>query len=254
MKVMLRQSVFSLLAMCAICFALATSLNAQVETQTSTSVGQATHEIKVESGEVVLVEGNDLIVKMDDGTIRHFANVPETTKITVNGQQMGIHDLKPGMKLQRTITTTTTPKTITTTQSVTGKIWKVNPPSSVILTMDDNKNQMFAIPKGQMFNVNGQMVDAFHLKKGMEITATKVVEVPEMVVTQKRKIAGTMPPPTPPPPDMPILVVFMSRPAPSAAPDAAPAALPKTGSMLPLVGVLGLLSCGLAMGIRKLRA
>ena len=78
------------------------------------------------------VTGNDLVVKMSDGEIRHFPNVPESTRVTVDGQQLGIHDLKPGMTLQRTITTTTTPKVITTTQSVTGKVWYVQPPSSVI--------------------------------------------------------------------------------------------------------------------------
>jgi len=249
----IRKSAYTWLATGAICLALAVSMNAQVETQTSTSTGQPTHEVKVQRGTVVLVDGNDLIVKGEDGTIHHFANVPETTKVSVNGQQMGIHDLKPGMVLERTITTTTTPKTITTVQSVTGKVWSVNPPSSVILTMDDGKNQMFTIPKGQSFNVNGQTLDAFGLKKGMQISATKVVEMPEMVVTQQRKITGEMPPPPPPPPDQPILVVLVTRPIPAAAPEAAPTALPKTASKMPLVGLLGLLSCGLAMGIRKLR-
>jgi hypothetical protein len=38
----------------------------------------------------------------------------------VDGKQLGIHDLKPGMKLQRNITTASTPQTITTVQTVTG--------------------------------------------------------------------------------------------------------------------------------------
>jgi hypothetical protein len=65
------------------------------------------------------------------------------------------------MKLQRTITTTATPKTITTVQNVKGKIWYVNPPVSVILTLEDGTNQQFKIPKGQKFNVDGQMLDAW---------------------------------------------------------------------------------------------
>src|SRR5262249_20403664 len=154
---------------------------------------------------------------------------------------LGIHDLQPGMKLERTITTTTTPKTITTTKSVTGTVWHVSPPSSVILTLEDGKNQSFKIPKGQKFNVNGQMVDAWGLQKGMTISATKVVEEPIEVVQQQKTLTGQMPPPPPPPPpDQPILVAVVEVPAPAAAP--APAALPKTGSLLPLVGLLGLLS------------
>src|SRR5246127_2779046 len=129
-----------MLAVVVIWSIFAVSMSAQVQTETSTTSGQATHEVTVERGEVVLVRGNDLIVKMEDGTIRHFPNVPESARVTVDGKQLGIHDLKPGMTLQRTITTTTTPKVITTTQSVTGKVWHVQPPNSVILTLADGTN------------------------------------------------------------------------------------------------------------------
>ena len=173
-----------LLVALALCVGFTLSLNAQVQTTTSTTTGTAVKEVQVDRGEVVTVAGNDLVVKMEDGTIRHFPNVPESARVTVDGKQLGIHDLKPGMKLQRTITTTTAPKTITTVQTVTGKVWYVNPPNSVILTMENGKNHSFKIPQGQKFNVDGQMVDAFGLKKGMNVTATKIVEVPETVVAQ----------------------------------------------------------------------
>jgi LPXTG-motif cell wall-anchored protein len=205
-----------------------------------------------------LVSGNDLWVKDDAGQIRHFPNVPESARVSVNGQQLGIHDLKPGMTIERTTITTTTDKLVTTTQTVTGKVWHVNPPLSVILTLDDNTNQEFKIPKGQKFNVNGQMTDAWGLKKGMTISATKIVEVPETVVTQKKILAGQMPPPPPPAPDQPILIaVLVPVPVPTAAPAPAPEApapsLPKTGSSLPLIGLLGLLLMGASFGLRSFR-
>ena len=125
------------LLVAAISIAFATSMSAQVKTQSSTTSGQATHEVTVERGEVVLVRGNDLFVKMDDGTLRHFPNVPESARVTVGDQQLGIHDLRPGMKLTRTITVTSTPKTVTTVQTVTGKVWHINPPNTVILTLED---------------------------------------------------------------------------------------------------------------------
>lgn len=229
------------------------ALNAQVQTESTTTHGQATHAITVERAEVVMVDGNDLIVKMEDGQIRHFANVSESARVDVDGQQLGIHDLKPGMKLQRTITTTATPRTITTVQSVTGKVWHISPPSSVILTLEDGTNQSFKIPKGQKFNVDGQTLDAFGLKKGMKISATKVVEVPETVVTEEKRLTGKLPPPPPPPPaDVPILVAA-AEPAPAPAEEAAPEKLPKTGSPLPLIGLLGLLFSGSSFGMRMLR-
>jgi len=201
------------------------------------------------------VEGNDLVIKMDDGSIRHISNVPDSARIDVDGRQVGIHELKPGMHLHHTITTVTTPQVVTTVQNVTGKVWHVSPPSSVILHLEDGTNQSFKIPKGQKFNINGQMVDAFGLKKGMIVTATKIVEEPETVVSQQKKITGTMPAPPPAPPaDVPILVATEAPTAAAEAPaDATPAKLPKTGSELPLVGLLGLLCLCAALGVKLLQ-
>lgn len=232
---------------------------AQVETTTTTTKGTASKTVTVERGEVVYISGNNLIVKMSDGSLRHFNNVPDSVKVTVDGQQLGVRDLKVGMKLQRTITNTTVPETVKTVQTVTGKVWYVNPPNSVILTLDDGKNQEFKIPEGQKFNINGQMTDAWGLRKGMQISATKVVETPTDVLTRQAKITGTMPtPPAPPPPDAPILVVEEAAVAApvetaEAAPAPMPAALPKTGSLVPLIGFLGLLSVLSSLAVKALR-
>jgi RNase P/RNase MRP subunit p29 len=239
----------------ALCCALAISTNAQIQTETSTTVGRTTMQVQLERGEVVLVNGNDLVVKMEDGTIRHFPNVSESAKVTVDDKELGVHDLKPGMKLQRSIITASTPQTITTVQTVTGKVWHVTPPNSVILTLENGTNQSFKIPKGQKFTIDGQQVDAFGLRKGMVVTATKVAEVPEILVTQQKYVSGTMPAPPPAPPaDVPMLI-DAGEPAPSAETTPALAkTLPKTGSDLPLVGLLGLLLVSASLGLKLLRA
>ena len=235
--------------------AFAAGAVAQVQTETSTSSGAPTHETTITTATVVYVSGNDVVVKMEDGSLRHFNNVPDSFRVNVNGQQLGVHDLKPGMTITRTVVKTTTPQMITTTQSVTGKVWHVNPPLSVILTLNDGTNQEFKIPNGQKFVVNGKTVDAWGLKKGMTVNATKVVEVPQTTVSQNSAFTGTAPPP--PPPDQPILVAIITpvaRPAAAApAPAAEPASLPKTGSELPLIGLLGLLSLAGSYGLRLLR-
>jgi hypothetical protein len=179
--------------------AFAVQTGAQVQTTTATTAGQSSHTVTVNRGEVYAVDGNDLIVKMADGTIRHFPDVPESARATVDGKKLGIHDLKPGMMLQRTITTTTTPMIVTTIQTVTGKVWHVTPPMSVILTLEDNTNQEFKIPKDQKFNVDGQMVDAFALRKGMKVSATKIVEVPTVVSSELQNVTGKTPPAAPAP-------------------------------------------------------
>ena len=88
---------------------------------------------------------------------------------------------------------------MTTVQTVKGKVFHVVPPLSVILTLEDGNNQQFTIPKDQKFKVDGNMVDAFHLRKGMLVSATKIVEVPETVVAHQRHVNSTMPPPPAPP-------------------------------------------------------
>jgi LPXTG-motif cell wall-anchored protein len=229
-------------------------MTAQVQTSTSTAADKASVVTQVQRGEIVYVDGNNVVVKMEDGSLRHFDNVPDSARITVDGKELGVHDLQVGMKVQKTITTTTTPKTITTVKSVTGKVWHVTPPSSVILTLDDGTNQQFKIPNNQKFNVDGQMVDAWGLKKGMKISATKVVEEPITVVEQRNKLAGTMPPPPPPPPaDVPVIVFVKVAPAPETVAEATPTTLPKTGSQLPMIGFLGLLSLASAFGLKALR-
>jgi LPXTG-motif cell wall-anchored protein len=236
----------------AVCFAFALSMSAQVKTETTTTSGQATHEVTVERGEVVYVSGNDLMVKMEDGSIRHFPNVSESARVTVGGQKLGIHDLRPGMKLERTLTVTTTPQTVTTVKTVTGKVWHITPPHSVILTLEDGTNQQFKIPNDQKFTVDGQQTDAWGLKKGMKVSATKIVEEPVNVVEHERQVTGSMPPPPPAPPaDAPILIAAAEPgPAPAAA---APAELPKTGSVLPLIGLLGGLCLLSSAGLRVIR-
>ncbi len=246
MNIVGRKFGWSVVATTAACLALTLSLTAQVETQTTTTAGNANVVTKVDRGEVVTVSGNDLVVKMADGTLRNFENVPASAKATVDGKQLGIHDLKPGMKLQRTITTTTTPMTITTVETVKGKVWAITPPLSIILTLEDGKNQQFKIPEDQKFEVDGQMLDAFSVRKGMLITATKITQQTAEEVTQSKTVTGAgapaaaptsagSPQPTPPPANVPVLVAVGSEeavPATAAEPATAPAA-PEATSGLP---------------------
>jgi hypothetical protein len=236
---------------------LVTTAHAQVQTATSVEHGVATSQVTIERGEVVYVSGNDVMIKMEDGSLRHFPDVPESARIDVDGKRLGVHDLKPGMKLQKTTITTTTPKVVATVLTVTGKVWYAEPPNSVILTLENGKNQKFYIPNGQMFNVNGQMVDAFGLKRDMNVTATKILEVPTVEVTQTKTVTGEAAPkvaaavPTPPA-GVPILVaestpVAATTPPPTTAEAPGPAAaIP--ASMTWKIVLLVLVALALAIG------
>jgi len=240
--------------------ALATALMAQETSKTEVSHGLSSHQFQVERGEVIYVSGNDIVVRMENGEVRH-ATVPDSARATVDGKELSVHDLKPGMKLQRTIVTTTTPRYVTTIRTVTGKVWHVNAPGTVILTLADNTNKQYKVPKDQKFMIDGQEKTVFDLKKGMNVSATVVTQVPETVVAQQRKVTGSAPPPPPTPQisgallieDTPAPPKQMAAAEPAPAPEPAPKKLPKTGTELPLIGLLGLLCSGLSIGIRMLR-
>jgi hypothetical protein len=243
------------LAIGALCLALTASISAQVQTQTSTATGKTTKEVAIENGEVVAVEGNSLFVKMSDGTLRDFPNVPENAKVTVDGQQLGIHELKPGMKLQRTTVTSTTPQVVTTIETVTGKVWHITPPLSVILTMENGENQQFKIPDGQKFMVDGKETDAWGLKKGMKVTAMRITETPLTLTSQHTQVTGTMSA------DEAVLIAKgggkggagTTAGTTTGTTTTASNQLPKTATGLPLVGILGLLLISTSLGMSLLR-
>jgi hypothetical protein len=245
-----------------LCIAFAVAMLAQEKSKTEEKEGPASKNVQVERGEVVYVSGNELVVRMESGEVRHVT-VPDTARATVDGKELSVHDLKPGMKLQRTITTTTTPRTVTTVRTVQGKVWQVSPPNRVILTLADGTNKQYKIPKGQKFMIEGQEKTAFELRKGMNVSVTAVSTVPETVVAQQRRVTGSAPPP-PPTPAIEGALLIDDAPAPkqvaaaAPAPEAAaseppPARLPKTASPLPLVGLLGVLSLAIGLGLRAIR-
>jgi hypothetical protein len=220
----------------------ATVLSAQQTSTQEKIPGQASTHVMVRSGTVVAVDGNNLIVKMQDGEIKHFT-VPEDSKFTVDGKEVGISELKPGTHLTQSVTTTRTPTVVKTTTTIKGKVFSVNAPTSVILTLADGTNKRYYIPEGQKINVGGEELDAFALKPGMKINATVTQEVPEEDVEVSRgAVSGVAPEPTPA--EQPAVTAQNTQPEPTpeASQPAAPAkkeALPQTASPLPLLGLLG---------------
>ena len=268
------KAIFGLMTAGLVSLAISPIGMAQDTSKTQVVTGTATSTTTVEKGEVVYVSGNDLVVKMDTGEIRHM-NVPDTARATVDGKELSVHDLKPGMKLQRTITTTTTPKTVTTIRSIQGTVFAVIPPSNLILSFPEGGNKSYNVPKDQKFVIDGKTYSAFELKKGMKISATVVSEASDVAVTETRRATGTAPaaaapPPPPPAPPTPVVyvgVLLIEVPAPATPPpppptglnarpasaEPAPKALPKTASSWPMVGLLGLLLCTASLGIRTIR-
>ncbi len=255
-----RTAVYRVAAIALVLLACAALTVAQVKTESSTQKGTPATKATVERGEVVYVSGNDVIFRLESGEIRHVT-VPDGATAVVDGKTITVADLKPGMKLQKTITTTTTPKTIKTVRTGTATVLNVIPPNSVTVRFDDNTVAQYKIPKGTTFTIDGQKKTAFDLRKGMKITATRIVEAPVVEVTTASKVTGS----APPPPNVPILIAAMEptpatepvaepapapAPASAAAPEPKPKKLPTTASLIPLIGALGLLFSAASLALR----
>ncbi len=217
-------------------------------------------------GTVIQIEGNHLAVEMLTGEVRMF-DVPESRRFIVDGKELSVGELKPGTKLKATVTTTTTPVTDRTTTVGSGKVWWVSG-NTVILTLPNNENREYKVQDSYRFIVEGRKASVHDLRKGMIISAEKIVEEPRMEIASNTVVTGQAPPEpkatvaeTPRP--TPVTAEPASPPA-TAAPapvevaaarteEVTPASLPKTASEVPLIGLLGLLSIGASVIVRVLR-
>lgn len=215
-------------------------------------------------GTVVYAEGNRLVVKMSSGDLRTF-EVPPSRRFIIDGQERTVNELQPGTKLTATVTTTTTPVTERTTTVGSGKVWYVAG-NTVILTLPNNENRMYKVNDNYRFMVEGQKASVHDLRKGMVISAEKIVEEPKTEVatdvavtgsapakpkpqpTEASRAAEPEPKPSPAPAAAPAPAPARPTPAPVAEPaETAPAELPKTGSPVPLIGLAGLSLMGVSL-------
>jgi LPXTG-motif cell wall-anchored protein len=124
----------------------------------------------IQKGTVVTTWADQLVVKMPDGTFRQFS-VPPGFQFDSGGQKVGLADLKPGQELTAKITTTTTPKTVQTTEIRNGKVVAVNG-RTLIYQDDAGKNGEWTPPSGFKFMIDGQPTDVADLKPNTRLTAT----------------------------------------------------------------------------------
>lgn len=151
---------------------------------------QTTHQVDVNRGTVVYVSGNDLVVKMEDGNLKHFV-VPSDYKLTVDGKQVDVQDLKPGTKLTQTITTTTEDTVVTDVRTVNAKVLEAKPPYLTIASGDKIKH--VKVPEGTKFTVNGKEMTLADLREGMVLKGTVVTTVPTTTVSRTRRVTGEKP-------------------------------------------------------------
>jgi len=219
---------------------------AQDSTVTTIQHGPSSFDTQVKNAEVVYVEGNDLVLKLENGRVEHLV-VPDSDRFTIDGKEVSVRELVPGTKLTQTITTTTTPRYVNTVRTIEGKVWHVNAPKSVILNLPDNTNQIFEVPDHAKFNIEGREKTVFDLKKGMKIKATIVTDDEHTVIEQSKFAFGKAPAPATPREVGVLLFVPRAQQLASAEPPAD--MLPETGSSLPLIGLLGTLAIATSLSL-----
>ncbi len=203
---------------------------------------QTTYEIK--AGTVLHVYGNNLVVKMLDGTVKEF-DVPEGFTFDIDGKQVPVGDLKPGTKLASVVTTTETPHEVQVTEFRSGTVLKVAGTTLMVRMADGEVRRLKNVSRDQRFEVDGKQLRVEELREGMKLRA-KIVSTHSVVITdQDRMVAGTAPQAPKP--------AAARRAAKPAAPAAAPAMLPHTGSSTPLAGLLGMMLLLIGAGIAVIR-
>ncbi len=168
-----------LLASMVVILTAAVSL-AQQSTTTST---------QTKTFEVISVDGNDLVVKLPEGTRELTVN--DDFRFTVDGKQLSVHDLKPGMKGTAVVTTKTTITPVTVTEIKNGTVMQASGPSIIVKT--DQGIKMFSQgdvdKRGVKIVRNGQpaVINDFH--QGDQISATIITTHPPHVMTEKQVTA-----------------------------------------------------------------
>jgi len=144
------------------------------------------------TGEVVFVNGNWLLCKMQPLGNYTLFDVQPGREFVIDGQARHIGDLKPGTVLTGTIVTSTTPVTMRTTSTLEGTVlWAQN--NYVVLRLDNGEVKEYKVPESYKFNVSGKPATAKELRDGMKVSATKIVEEPRTEISTATQITGKAP-------------------------------------------------------------
>ena len=172
--------------------AMTGSLRAQTKTTTQSVKGAAHVTSARMTGVVDWVQGNTLVAKMQPhGDYRVF-DVQPGREFMIDGQTKHIGDLKPGTVLTATVTTTTRPVTVRTTSVLNGTVWWVQG-NYVVLTLENGENHEYHVPASFKFVVEGKPATVSELKRGMKVSATKIVEEPHTELASNTVITGKSP-------------------------------------------------------------
>ena len=146
---------------------------------------QSTASSETKTFEVIAVDGNQLVVNLPEGT--REITVPAGFLFTIDGKQMSVQELKPGMKGTATITTKTTVTPVTVTQVKNGTV-AVRSGSTIIVRTDEGVrsfSQGEVDKRGVKIMRDGKPVQLSELREGDRLSATIITSQPPRIVTEQ---------------------------------------------------------------------
>ena len=131
------------------------------------------------------VEGNQLVVRLPEGT--RELTVADDFRFTINGQQLSVRDLRPGMKGTASITTRTTVTPVTVTEVKNGTVVR-SVGSTIIVRTDEGVRsftQQDVDKRGVKIIRSGKPAQVSDFREGDRLTATIITSRPPQVLTEK---------------------------------------------------------------------
>jgi hypothetical protein len=166
-------------------------------------------EVEMRNFEIISVDGNKVVYHSAAGVKE--VTLPEDFKLDVNGQKIGVHDLKPGMKGTAYLTTTTTTTPVFVTEVRNAEVLAVG--GNAVIVRGKNGNRKFTLDDINDHNItimkDGKPVELHQLRKGDKLTATIITRGAPAVLTESELRAS---------------IAELPTAAPAAAATAAPAA------------------------------
>jgi len=236
---------------------------AVVSLTTVAAAQQTTSTAETKTFEVLAVDGNQLIVRLPEGT--RELTVPDDFRFNINGQQVSVRELKVGTKGTATITTRTTVTPVTVTEVKNGTV-VVKSGSNLIVRTDEGVksfSQGEVDKRGVKIWRDGQPAQLSDFREGDRLSATIVTSRPPRVMTEKEVQAtvakaaaptGGAPqaaartPSTQSASAAPLSSSASSAPA-AQPPSAGTRTLPKTASSWPLLGLASVLSLAIGLAL-----
>ena len=228
----------SRIAACVLSLAFGPAALAQTPGSTTTeSIAQKSRNI---SGVVETVAGNKVVLREADGL--HEYTPPAGFKFQLDGRDVGVDEIKPGMSINAVVTDKVITRRVTVTNIESGTVAQVAPGGIVLKDQNgDLKSYNFKDKAGNdiYFVRDGKEVPLRSVKVGDRLSGTFVTTLPAQQISQRSAVARATEP--------------SAAPEPAVVAAATPHKLPKTASPLPLIGLLAALSAGIALTLRAAR-